>query len=394
MGLLKMAQDSIKGVLESQNLRVIRSQDMGNNVLMAKKTGDRGIIRNGSVIIVNPGQMAVIVDNGKVVDATAEPGSFEFDSASSPSFFAGDFKQVFKEMWARFTFGAGTYQDQAVYFINTKEIIDNGFGTFAPVMYRDWEHCSNDARRPGNLIPLRVGIRCSGNYTFQIDDPAKFLMKIGGTAPMYTKDELCEQMRMEIISVFQAVLNSLCNETNQVYPLELPAQSFFIKQLMDQNTFDKNIRERGLKIVGFNILNVNLDEESKKRVDEFIDAGDFAKQQAKLTDAVLAAAGNESGAGMGFLNLNMMNQAMGGMFQNTIPNPSLVQSGQNNFNSAAAGQPQPMQKNTCPNCGNVSNGKFCSQCGSPMGMPQEKFCSNCGQKTNGKFCANCGAKIE
>lgn len=396
LGLLKMAKDSIKGVLDSQPLRVIRSQDMGNNILMVKKTGDRGIIRNGSVIIVNPGQMAVIVDNGTVVDATAEPGSFEFDSASSPSFFAGDFKQVFKEMWARFTFGAGTYQDQAVYFINVKEIIDNGFGTFAPVMYRDWEHCSNDARRPGMLIPLRVGIKCSGNYTFKIDNPAEFLMKIGGTTPIYTKDELCDQMRMEIVSVFQAVLNSLCDEKNQVFPLELPARSALIKQLMDQNTFDKNIRERGLKIVGFNILNVNLDDESKRRVDEFIDSGDFAKQQAKLTDAVLAAASNDSGANMGFYNLSMMNNAMGGMFQNTVPNPTIVQNTQSNFQQPVS---QVVTVSTptgcrCPKCGHTSNGRFCSECGSPLSAPEERFCSNCGQKVAGKFCANCGAKVE
>lgn len=404
MGLVRTAVDTAKNVvketLKDQSASVLRCDDMGNNILMAKKTTENGIIRNGSVIVVNPGQLAVIVDNGKVVDATAESGTFEFHSDAAPSFYAGDFKGMFKEMWTRFVFGGGIYQDQAVYFINVTEIIDNGFGTYAPVMYRDWEHCTADARRPGGFIPMRVGIRCSGNYTFIIDNPAQFLMRIGGTAPIYTKTDLCDQMRMEIVSVFQAVLNSLCDETNQVYPLDLPSQSFRIKELMDERTFDKNIRQRGIRIVGFNVLNVNLDEESKRRIDDYLDSGDFAKQQAKLNDAVYAAASNEAGAGVGFMNLNMMNSAMGGMFQGTIPNPTMVQNGQQNFVQSTingGGEPlgqQSMQGGVvCSNCGKTFSGQFCNYCGTKAAtQPQTKFCSACGSKVNGNFCSTCGAK--
>lgn len=392
MGLIQMAKDSVMGTLKSQTLKVIRSDDMGNEILMVKRTGEGGIIRNGSIIIVNPGQMAVIVDNGKVLDAAAEAGSYEFNSEAAPSFFSGQFKDIFKEMWTRFTFGAGTFQDQAVYFINITEIIDNGFGTFAPVMYRDWEHCTADARKPGSYIPLRVGIKCSGNYTFIIDNPAQFLMRIGGSAFIYAKSDLCDQMRMEIVSVFQAVLNSLCDDLHQIYPLDLPSQSFLIKELMDQRTFDKNIRERGIRIVSFNILNVNLDDESKKRIDDFLDSGDFTKQQAKLTDAVLAAAGNESGAGVGFMNLNMMNSAMGGMFHGTVPQPTIAQGGQQSFTQPGQ-SPMMAAGSVCSNCGSMVSGRFCSSCGTPVPVSQEHFCSSCGKKCSGSFCSNCGAKM-
>lgn len=396
MGLIQMAKDSITSTIKSQTLRVMRCDDMGNQILMVKRTGEGGVIRNGSAIIVNPGQMAVIVDNGKVLDAAAEPGGYEFQSDASPSFFSGQFKDTFKEMWTRFKFGGGTFQDQAVYFINITEIIDNGFGTFAPVMYRDWEHCTADARRPGSLIPIRVGIKCSGSYTFIIDDPAQFLMRIGGSAFRYDKEDLCLQMRMEIVSVFQAVLNSLCDETHQVFPMDLPAQSFLIKELMDAKTFDKNIRERGIRIAGFSILNVNLDEESKRRVDEFLDTGDFAKQQAKLTDAVLAAASNEGGAGMGFMNLNMMNSAMGGMFQGTMPQPTMIQNGQQNFAQPQAQPPQPQTAAgaACTKCGKPVSGRFCSSCGTQVQQAVERFCSNCGAKCSGSFCSSCGAKLD
>ncbi|WHH61333.1 SPFH domain-containing protein [Petroclostridium sp. X23] len=401
MGLLKITLDSIKGTIGTQSLTTIRCDDMGDHILMMKKTGKNGIIRNGSVIIVNPGQMAVIVDNGKVLDASAEPGAFEFRSEASPSFFSGDYMDTFREMWTRFTFGGAGFQDQAVFFLNTKEILNNGFGTLAPVMYRDWEHCMSDARRPGHVVPIRVGIKCSGNYTFQIDQPARFLERIGGTAPIYGKEELCDQMRMEIIAVFQAVLNSLCDEGHQVFPLDLPSQGFMIKELMQEKVFDKNIRERGLRIVDFHIINVILDDESKRKIDEFERSGDFASQQAVLTNAVHAAAGNDAGAGVGFMNLNMMSQAMGGMFHRTIPSPSIVQNGNQGQQQSPGVDQTFMQQNNknmstgiCSKCGGQVSGKFCSNCGTPYVVNKERFCSNCGTKVQGNFCSDCGTKME
>lgn len=409
MGLIQLAKESIRGTAQSQFLTEITCEDMGNQVLMRRKTTQERIIRNGSVIIVNPGQMAVFVDNGTVKDAAAEPGTYRWDSQASPSFFSGNFKGMFKEMWSRFSFGGGTYQDQAVYFLNTTEIIDNGFGTFAPVMYRDWEHCMSNVRIPGGQTPMRVGIRCSGNYTFAIDDPAQFMMRIGGTAAIYDKSDLCDQMRMEIVSVFQAVLNSLCDDMNRIYPLDLPAQSFLIKELMDAKTFDKNIRQRGIKVLGFNVLNVNLDEESKKKIDDYERSGDFATQQAVMVSAVKGAAENEGGgAAMGFMNLNMMNSAMGGgMFQNTVPQPTVVQQAQPMYSQQAQQYAQPQQQvqqqpqqqvqqqqqgSVCTNCGATVTGKFCANCGTQVVVQQDRFCTNCGNKLTGVFCANCGTK--
>jgi len=51
------------------------------------------------------------------------------------------------------------------------------------------------------------------------------------------------------------------------------------------------------------------------------------------------------------------------------------------------------QQTVCPNCGKVSGGgKFCNNCGSPLGM---KKCSSCGTENNPSvnFCGNCGTKL-
>ena len=89
MGLIKAAAGAIGSTLHDQWKEAIRCEDLGNDILMMKKTTPTGVITNKSTIIVAPGQCAVIFDNGKIIDATAEEGYYTFDTSSSPSFFAG-----------------------------------------------------------------------------------------------------------------------------------------------------------------------------------------------------------------------------------------------------------------------------------------------------------------
>ena len=174
MGLIKAAVSAVSSTLKDQWKEAIRCEEMTNDVLMVKKTTPTGVITNKSTIIVAPGQCAIIYDNGRVIDATAEEGVYNFDSSSSPSFFAGQFGAVFKEMWQRFTYSGATAKQQAVFFFNIKEIMDNKFGTPAPVPFQDWSHLIPN-QMTGNTIPLRVGLKCFGKYTFKIENPALFM---------------------------------------------------------------------------------------------------------------------------------------------------------------------------------------------------------------------------
>ena len=96
MGLIKQALNSVletgkgavKGTLEDQYKEAIRCPNMSNDLLMKAVTSPTGVISNGSIVVVDPGQCAVVVDNGRVIDATAEEGTFVFDNSSTPSFFA------------------------------------------------------------------------------------------------------------------------------------------------------------------------------------------------------------------------------------------------------------------------------------------------------------------
>lgn len=432
MGLIKAAVGSVSSTLSDQWKEAIRCEDMDNDTLMVRKTTPSRVITNGSTIIVGPGQCAIIYDNGRIVDASAEEGIYTFDSSSSPSLFAGDFGGFFKEMWSRFTYNGATAKEQYVFFFNLKEIIKNKFGTSQPIMYKDWGHPQLNPRT-GGYIPMNVKVRCFGTYTFKISNPFAFMQELAGTAEVYTKDELNEQIRSEVVGAFSNVMNGLGTDKYKIEVMELQSKTDEIKKAMDENVFDENIRNRGIKLISFVIENVSVDEESQAKMDNYELGGDQFSQQGTLVGAnakaVQAAAANANGAANGFMGIGMMNMATGGMFnqaasnvanntqfmqgnaemaaQATAPTES-VQTAVNQevpaeTVAAAAVEPKTTGK-VCSNCGAALVGKFCTECGTnneesaspeqPV-EPEKLFCPNCGKElpAGAKFCTECGTAI-
>ena len=379
MGLIRAAISSVGGVLHDQWKDYIRCEDLGNDILMKKVTTPNGIISKDSAIQVAPGQVAIIFQSGKILDATAEEGIYTFDESTSPTFFAGQFGAVFKEMWTRFVYNGATSKEQAVFYFNAKEILDNKFGTTAPVPFQDWSHPIPN-QMTGQMQPLRVEVRCNGTYTFRIADPALFMSKVAGTADEYRKDTLLEQMRLEVIGAFQDVLNELGNSEHKTPVLELPSQTEEIKQILETKVFDKPIRERGINIVGYAIASVTLDEESNKKIDNYELASNSFMQQGHLVGsygrAVEDAANNANGAAAGMMGVGMVNMASGGVMGGAMNNAFTgqgvtAQDLQNNQAGVAAAGVVTQNAGPasfCPNCGNPTNGaKFCSNCGTKLG---------------------------
>ena len=392
MGLIRATVGSVAGTLHDQWKEALRCEDMGNDILMKKVTTKNGVISNGSTVIVAPGQCALLYDNGRIIEATAEEGVYTFDSSSTPSFFAGQFGEVFKEMLQRFTYNGASAKQQAVFFFNIGEIINNNFGTKSPVPFQDWSHPMPN-QMTGQMLPLSVKIKCHGKYTFRITDPAYFMSEIAKSADVYTKDELVEQMRSEVVGAFQNVLNELGNAEHKIPVLELPSQTDEIKEILQGGVFDRDIRNRGISIVSFTVEAVVLDEDSERKINNYELSSNSYMQQGTMvgsySQAVQDAAKNPNGAANGFMGIGMMNMASGGMMGGAATGPW-----QNNNNQA----PVQNQANTngweCPNCHKQANGNFCPECGTPK--PTKAFCPNCGKEiTKGaKFCPECGGKIE
>ena len=422
MGLIKAIAGAVGGTLKDQWLDLIKCDNMDMDTLMVKQTTKTDQISKGSRILVAPGQVAVIYDSGSVLDATAEEGVYTFDQSSSPSFFGGQFGPVFKEMWQRFTYGGTPAKEQAVFFFNAKEILDNKFGTATPIPFQDWSHAIPN-QMTGSLSPMGVNVRCYGKYTFKLDDVGVFMRIHAGTANVVKKGDITEQMRSEVIAAFQNVLNEMGNSQHRVPVLELPSYTDEIKQVMDERVFDQPIRARGVKLVSFTVESVSLDEASQAKIDRYEYSSNSMMQQGKIIDVMETAAGNEAGAGNAFIGLGMMNAGTGGMTGGAMQNAWNNQGQQANYDPYAqqgggaqakgvpcpkcgtpitgkfcpeCGTPAPAPKAMmkCPKCGTESNGKFCPECGTPMAAVGPKRCPKCGTEVTGKFCPECGTPME
>ena len=123
---------------------------------------------------VAEGQCALIVEQGKVVDLCAEAGEYTYNTGTQPSLLseglAKNIDEVFAEIGKRFSFGGQAATDQRIYYINTKELMGNKYGTPSPVPFRVVD------QRAG--IDIDVSIRCFGEYSYRIVNPILFYTNV------------------------------------------------------------------------------------------------------------------------------------------------------------------------------------------------------------------------
>lgn len=187
MGLIKALAGSVGGTLADQWKEFIYCDALASDVLVVKgrkKTSGRSsntkgfdnVITNGSGIAVADGQCMIIVEKGKIVEFCAEPGEFTYDTSSEPSLFCGSLGKgianTFKTIGKRFTYGGDSGTDQRVYYFNTKELVDNKFGTPNPVPFRVVD---------ANIgLDVDISVRCNGSFSYKIIDPILFYTNVCG----------------------------------------------------------------------------------------------------------------------------------------------------------------------------------------------------------------------
>lgn len=434
MGLIKAAMGAGGGVLADQWKEYFYCESLPPNVLATKgkkrtskrssnTKGNDNIISNGSVIAVADGQCMMIVEQGKVVEVCAEPGEYTYDSTTSPSIFAGSFgeslKQSFATVGKRFTFGGEAPMDQRVYYFNTKEILDNKFGTPAPIIFEVVNKAINMRRT--------VNLRFNGVYTYTISDPLLFYTRIcGNVAEEYTRDNIDGQLKADFMDALQPAVGVLAEE--ELRPAQIPSKVKDLKKAMNAE-LQESWGERGVTIQTISLNPIRLTDEDMKKVQEIEDAATFGSSAqmmaGRMTDATAnamqTAAGNTAGAMTGFMGMGMANGMMGnggfGAAQNMyamgqqqeqqkqleeqqrqlqLQQQQLEQQKQQMQQAAQAPTPAPAPADgwTCPTCGATATGKFCPECGTkkPEDKPAGWTCPTCGAVNQGKFCSECGTK--
>lgn len=397
MGLIKAAFGAAGSVLADQWREYFYCDSMSDDVLMAKgikRTGKRSsntkgsdnVISNGSIIVVNEGQAMMIVDQGQIVEFTAEAGQFTWDASTEGSIFYGGLGKGLKDSWnnfkTRFTFGADTGKDQRVYFFNTKEIMGNKYGTPTPVPFRIVD------KNVG--LDFEASLRCNGEYTYQITDPILFYKKLAGNvAGEYTRDKLDSQLKGQFLTCLQPAFAKI-SEMGIRYS-SLPGHTMELSEAMDNALTAKWSGERGISIVSVSVNSVSISPEDEAMLKELQKTAVFrsAAMGAAYTtmaqgEAMKAAAANSAGAMTGFMGMGMAQQAGG------VNAAQLYQMAENQKASAPTPAATPAEGWKCA-CGNVATGKFCTECGAKKPEANGWICS-CGAVNKGKFCSECGTR--
>lgn len=397
MGIIKAVTQAIGGAFADQWLEVYEADNMGDQTIFSRgvmirkgqnRKGSDNTVTNGSVIHVYDNQFMMLVDGGKVVDYTAEPGYYKVDNSSLPSMFNGQFGESLKESFNRIRFGGETPTAQKVFFINLQEIKGIKFGTRQPINYFD------------SFYNAELFLRAHGTYSIKVVNPLQFYAEVIPKNSDHVEiTDINDQYLSEFLEALQSAINQMSADGTRISFVTSKARE--LGQYMSKVLDEEWNQARGMEIQAVGLASVSYDEESQKLIN-------MRNQGAMLSDPTVregyvqgavargmeAAGSNANGAMAGFMGMGMGMNAAGNM----MGAASATNLAQMQMQQGSAGQPQASPQPsvnqaaaagawTCA-CGQTNNGKFCSNCGKPA--PSAEWTCECGQVNSGKFCSNCG----
>ncbi len=399
MGIIKAAVGAVGKTFADSWLEAIEPDDMGertvftSGVLVRKGQNVKGssnVVTNGSVIHVYDNQMMLLVDGGKVIDYTAEPGYYKVENNGKPSLFNGELEESLKDAFERIKFGGETPSKQMVYYINLQEIKGIKFGTRNPINYFD------------GFYNAELFLRAHGTYSIKIVNPLQFYAEVvPRNAKRLEIEQVNEQYLNEFLQALQAAINQMSMDGTRISHVTSKAVELgkYMANILDEEWY----RTRGIEVQAVGIASISYDEASQKlinmRNEGAMLGSDFNVMRGmavkNITEGVRDAGSNAGGAMNGFMGvgmgMNSMNGILGGLNGLQTPNDMQRANGMPNENQMAATGTGASQGTgwTCE-CGQTNTGKFCGNCGKPAPAPKKAWTCECGQTNTGKFCGNCG----
>jgi membrane protease subunit (stomatin/prohibitin family) len=238
--------------IKKQFIDIIEWMEPGDGILSWRYPMEDREIQNGGSLTVRESQVAVFVNEGKVADVFG-PGRYTLTTATLPIL-------TYLKNWDKL-FRSPFKSD--VYFLSTRQQVDQRWGTTQPVTIRDKDFGA-------------VRLRAFGNYSYRVADAKVFHTEISGTRDAYTVADLDGQLRgLMLQHISDAVASS------GVAFLDLAAnQNAFAKALLDATA--PAFAAIGLKLEGVTMQNISLPEDLQKILDQKIGMGMVGNDMGKF----------------------------------------------------------------------------------------------------------------
>lgn len=263
--------------LKDQFLDVIEYEDKSNKLVVMKFQRDSGNneLKQGSKVIVRESQVAVFLKNGQLAEVL-QPGTYSLKTENFP---------ILSSLKAfPFLFTSPVISD--LYYISTRQFIDNKWATKNPILKRDSDFSM-------------IRIRSFGKFAFKITDVSVFMREVFGTKGVVKTYDIIQYLSSMVTEAFSVAVGE-----SKLGALDLVSQYRNLSVMM-QERLNAQAGEIGVTFSNIIIENISLPDEVEKLIDEQSGIG-MAKQdmssfmQYQTARAMRDASKQEGGlAGLG-----------------------------------------------------------------------------------------------
>jgi len=270
-------------------------------------------LRKGTQLVVKPGQWALFVKGGQMLDLFDE-GTYTLDTNNLP--------MLTKLM--SLPFGGDTPFQAEVWFTNKISKLNNRFGTAAPFQLEDPKY--------GLIVPVRA----FGLFGFRVQDPRLFLTTLVGTARVFGAEKIAEYFRGRVLASVGTNIGVALSQKN----ISIVQMAVHLEDLSGfcREKISEEYARYGLALVSFYFESINVPEKDpsyvklkqiKEKAAELNIIGRDIYQYDKSMDVLKTAAGNEGagsavmqsgiGMGMGMMVGGQIGQQSGQMVTRLSP---------------------------------------------------------------------------
>lgn len=284
---------SVMDLIKDQFLDVIEYEDKNNKLIVSKFKRESGNneLKQGSKVIVREGQSVAFLKGGQLADVLA-PGTYSLKTDNMP---------VLSSLKAfPYLFVSPVIAD--VYFVSTKQFINNKWETKNPIMKRDGEF---------NM----VRIRSYGKFAFRISDVTTFMREVFGSKGVVMTYDIVEYLSSMVTEAFS---RSIGESTMSV--LDLAAEYRVLSKDI-QEKLNELAKSIGVEFSDIIVENISLPDEVEKLIDEQSGIGMAKKDMGAFMQYQTARAMRDASKQDGGLAGLGVGMAVGNTFAQGFPGP-------------------------------------------------------------------------